>query len=199
MRPSLRITMRSAERHCLFLIMRDKHEGRADMTLDQREFGLQPLAQFQIQGTERFIEQQYTRLVDECAGDRDALGLAAGKLADRSLRERSQANQFQGLPRTGALFVLGHPGHPQPEGHVLQDIQMGKQRVGLEDGVDRAPVGRTFRHIVPADPDHSGGRLDKATDDVQRCRLPQPDGPSRQKNSPSLISRSTGCNATASP
>ena len=29
--------------------------------------------------------------------------------------------------------------------------------------------------------------------------LPQPDGPSRQKNSPSRMSRSRGCNATASP
>src|SRR3954447_2771673 len=69
------------EGHRLFLIVCDEHESCADMALDQGELGLQPLAQFEVQGTERFIEEQNAGFVDQRASNGDALRLAAGKLA----------------------------------------------------------------------------------------------------------------------
>src|SRR5690349_376369 len=94
------------EGHRLFLIMGHEHESRTDSPLDKSELGLKALAQLQIQRTQWLVEQQHARLVDQCASDRYALGLAAGKLADRTLGERSQANQIQGLHSPCALFIL---------------------------------------------------------------------------------------------
>ena len=128
-------------------------------------------AQFQIQRTKRLVEQQHLWLVHQRASDGNALCLSAGQLGDRTLGKRSQANEIQGFFCAPALFVLGHPGHPQAEAHVLDDIQMREQCVGLEDRVDRAPVGRKFGHIGAGDPHHAAGRFDESTDHVQRRRL----------------------------
>jgi hypothetical protein len=92
-------------------------------------------------------------------------------LADRTLGKCSQAHQFQGFRCPCALFALGHPGHPQAEAHVLDDIQMREQCVGLKDRVDRAPVGRKFGHIGAGDPHDAAGRFDESADHVQRRRL----------------------------
>ena len=77
--------------------MGDEDERRADMALDQRQLGLQALAQFQVQCAERLVEQQHAGLVDERASDGHPLRLAARQFADRTLGERSEADQLEGL------------------------------------------------------------------------------------------------------
>ncbi len=98
------------EGHRLFLIVGDEHESRADMALNQREFGLQPLAQFQIQGTERFIEQQHAGPVDQGAGDRDALSLSAGQLARPAGRRKFPGRPDRGLLGPGRVVHSWAPG-----------------------------------------------------------------------------------------
>ena len=65
---------------------------------------------------------------------------------------------------------------------------MGEERVVLEDGVDRALVGGRARHVAAAEQDPAGGRLLEAGESRSVVVLPQPDGPSSEKNSPSGIS-----------
>ena len=66
--------------HGLLLVVRDVHEGDPDVLLDPLELDLQLLAQAQVERAERLVEQQRARAVDQRAGERDALLLAAGEL-----------------------------------------------------------------------------------------------------------------------
>ena len=71
--------------------MRDVHEGDADLLLDALELELQLPAQAQVERAERLVEQQRPRPVDERAGERDALLLAAGELRRLALLEARSA------------------------------------------------------------------------------------------------------------
>ncbi len=124
--------------------MRDVHERDADVLLDALELDLQLLAQAQVERAERLVEQQRARAVDERAGERDALLLAAGQLGRLALAEVAELHELERLVRARADIVLGDLPPLEPEGDVLLDAQMREQRVGLEDGVDVALVRRVL-------------------------------------------------------
>src|SRR5690606_32749214 len=69
-----------AHRQRLFLVMRDEDERDADALLNGLEFHLHLLAQFQVEGAERLIEQQNFGMIDQSPGESDALSLSAGEL-----------------------------------------------------------------------------------------------------------------------
>ena len=56
-------------------------ERDPDLALDPLQLDLQALAQLQVERAERLVEQQHRGPVDERAGERDALLLAARELA----------------------------------------------------------------------------------------------------------------------
>jgi hypothetical protein len=59
------------------LVMGDVDERGTDPNLERLEFRLHRQAQLEIEGTQRFVQQQDGRLVDQRARDRDALLLPA--------------------------------------------------------------------------------------------------------------------------
>ena len=61
--------------------MGDVEEGDPDLALDLLQLDLHLLAQLQVERAERLVEQQHRRAVDERAGERHALHLAARELA----------------------------------------------------------------------------------------------------------------------
>src|ERR1700758_847306 len=66
------------EGHRFFLRMRNVHEGNAEFLLPALEFGTHLHAQERVERGERFVEQQAARLIQQRAGERDTLLLAAG-------------------------------------------------------------------------------------------------------------------------
>jgi hypothetical protein len=67
-----------------------------------------------------------------------------------------------------------------------------EQRIVLEHGVDVAPVGRHALGGLPEDLDMAPRSAARSPAISRRqVVLPEPDGPSMAKNSPSAISRST--------
>src|SRR4029079_14905758 len=66
---------------------------------------------------------------------------------------------------------LADPSLAQPEGDVLEHVQVREQRVALEHRVDRTPVGPNAGHVPAADADAPGGRILEAGDHPQRRRL----------------------------
>ena len=63
--------------------MRDVDERGADLAhfpLDADELDLLLLAKLEVERTQRLVEQQDARAVDERPGERDPLALSAGKL-----------------------------------------------------------------------------------------------------------------------
>ena len=69
-----------AHRQRLLLVVGDEDERDADLALDPLELELHLLAQLEVERAERLVEQQHVRLVDDRAGERDALALSAGEL-----------------------------------------------------------------------------------------------------------------------
>ena len=75
--------------------MGDVHERDPDVLLDPLELDLQLLAQAQVERAERLVEQQRARAVDQRAGERDALRLAAGELAGLALGQVAELHELQ--------------------------------------------------------------------------------------------------------
>ena len=154
---------RVGHRHGLLLVVRDVHEGDADVLLDALELDLELLAQAQVERAERLVEQQGARAVDERAGERDALLLAAGELAGLALAEVAELDQ---LERLGRRACGPRPCRPccrsSPKRDVALDAQVGEERVGLEDRVDVALVRRALRDVVAAEEDAAVGRAPRS-------------------------------------
>ena len=97
-------------RHGLLLVVRDVHERDADVLLDALELDLQLLAQAQVERAERLVEEQRARPVDERAGERHALLLAAGQLGRLALAEVAELDEVERLVRcalrTSSLLTL---------------------------------------------------------------------------------------------
>ena len=64
----------------LLLVVRDVDERDPDLLLDRLELDLHLLAELEVQGSERLVEEQHAGPVDERARERDALALAAREL-----------------------------------------------------------------------------------------------------------------------
>ncbi len=65
----------------LELIMGDVDEGRFELVLQLDQLDQHPFAQLEVKGCQGLIEKEDIGLVDDGAGKRDALLLAAGELA----------------------------------------------------------------------------------------------------------------------
>ena len=63
------------------------------------ELDLHLLAQLEVEGAERLVEEQHPGPVDERAGEGDALALAAGQLAGLAAVVALQADHPQGVLR----------------------------------------------------------------------------------------------------
>ncbi len=162
---------RVGHRHRFLLVVRDVDEGEPELALDELQLELHLLAELEVECAERLVEQQHLRAVHERSRKRDALLLPAGQLARLALVEPFEPDDAQDLSRAPLQVRLGHLLPPQPERDVLEDVQVGKKGIALENRVDLALVRRDPRHGLPADLDRPGVRLLEAADHPQRRRL----------------------------
>jgi hypothetical protein len=163
-------------RQSLALIMGDENEGDAERLLQRLEFLLHLLAQLEVERAQRLVEEQHPGAVDECPGQRDALALAAGELARPALAIFGQLHEFERAAGFSVARRLADPAHHQRVGDVVDDVQMRKQRIVLEDRVDVAPIGRNALRGLAEYLDMAGGRLVEAGDQPQAGRLARAGG-----------------------
>ncbi len=131
-------------RQRLLLIVRDVDERRLRLRLEVLQLELQLLAELQVEGAERLVEQQGRGPVDERAGQRDALLLAAGELAGLALLEVLEAHRPDRLLDALLRLLPADLLDLQPERDVVPHRHVREQRVGLEHHVHVAP-GRRAR------------------------------------------------------
>ena len=98
----------------------------------------------------RLVGDDQSRLVNERAGDRDALLLATGELTGVLLELAGEAHGLQRLGAPAADLPAGLAQHSQREGDVLVDGQPRKELEVLEDEADLAPVVRQVPPLHPA-------------------------------------------------
>ena len=87
----------------------------------------------------------------------------------------------------------------QTERDVLLDGEMRKERVALEDDVERPPLGRQPVISRPSSRTRPRSTVSRPARMRRSVVLPQPLGPSRLKKVPPGIVRSTSSRATTSP
>src|SRR5690348_10240163 len=148
---------RDAVAHCqrLLLVVRDVDECDADLLLDLFQLDLHLLAQLEVEGAERLVQEQHRRLVDHGAGERDALSLPAGKLVGAPVLKSGQSHHAQRAFDAPAAIGHRHVLDAQSVFDVLADAHVWEQGVVLEDGVGLARVGGEVGHIA-------AGQLDAA-------------------------------------
>ena len=168
-------------RQRLVLVVRDVDERRLRAGLDRLELALHLAAELEVQGAERLVEEQRRGTVDERAGERDALLLAAGELRRAALVEALEPHDPQRLAHAlGELSALD-AAHPRAEGHVLGDRHMREQRVGLEDHVHVAARRRDVGDVLAAQVTPAGlGSLEARRASAGSSDFPQPLGPGSQ-------------------
>ena len=148
--------------------MGDKDEGNAYFLLNVFQFPLHFLAQLEVQRTQRFIQQQNLRLIDQCAGDGNTLLLSAGHLVDTAFFKAAQTYQTQHTLDLLFNDVFGLFFQIQTKGNVVIDIEMGEQRVFLEYGVDLTLVRRQAGNILSVKQHLSVIRVQKSGNDTQQ-------------------------------
>ena len=80
-----------------FLVVGHENGRDADGALDLADRAPQLFANFGVEGAERLVEQQHSRLVRQRTGERDALLLTAGQLARQALVVTFERDELQQL------------------------------------------------------------------------------------------------------
>ena len=127
-----------AERHGFVLVVGDVDERGSKLALQRSKFGLEFLTQLEVEGTERFVEQEHARFINDCAGEGDALALAAGELAGFASGQRANAGKVEHAIDSGKDLGFGQGFHAETELDILPDVEVGEEGVVLEDGIDWA-------------------------------------------------------------
>ena len=151
----------------LLLVVGDVDEGDPDLALQGLELGLHLLAELEVEGAERLVEQQHLGLVDQRAGERDALALAAGELGRPAQAEAAERHQLEHRRRAPVALGPGHALDHQAVGDVVQHAHVREQGVVLEHRVDVAIVGRHAEHALPMERDLAPIRLLEPGDQAQ--------------------------------
>ena len=165
-------------------------EGDAHLLLDALELDLHILAELQVQGTQRLVQKQHLGPVHQSPGDGHPLLLAAGEGVGLAVLKALEADDLQHfhdplvdlllgnfyLPLSGGVIGVRPPLHPQAERNIFIDVQVRKQGVFLENGIDLPLIGRNVINPHTVEQDVSGRRSREAANDPQRGGLTAPAG-----------------------
>ena len=154
--------------------MGDHDGGDAELVLELLDLVAQADAHLGVQGAQRLVQQQQSRRCGQGAGQGDALLLAAGQLGGVLGALVRHADQLQQLVDAGGDVRLGHLAVLQAVGDVLEDREVGEQRVGLEDDAEIPFRRRQVRDIPARLLDAAVGLDVEPRDGAQQRRLAAP-------------------------
>ena len=160
-----------AQGQCLFLVVGDVDEGDAQLLVHLLQFHLHVLAHLEVQGGKGLVQQQHFGFVDDGSGNGYALLLPAGEGVHVAVLIVRHAHHAQGLLHllldggTGQLLQL------QPEGNVVEHVEVGEEGVLLEHGVHRTLVRRCLCDVLSGNGYHSFRSSLKACNEAQQCCL----------------------------
>ena len=131
-----------AQGQCFFLVVGHVDEGDTKGFVHFLQFHLHVLTHLQVEGCQGFVEQQHFGLVDDGAGDGNALLLAAGEGVYIAVFVIGHTYHLQGLFH----LLLDNCGRQlfklQAESDIVEYIQVREQRIFLKHGIDRAFMRR---------------------------------------------------------
>ena len=169
--------------------MGDEHERDPDLLLQRLELDPQLLADLGVERAERLVEQQHRGSQDERARERDALLLAARELRGRRARQAASSTSASASSTRRRTRPWRPLRRRRPKATLSNTSRCGKQGVVLEHRVDVAPVRRHGGDVDAVEQDLAAVGRSKPAIIRSVVVLPQPEGPSSEKNSPAWIER----------
>ena len=183
----------------LLLVVGHHHGGQSELALQFADLDAHLLAQLGVEIGQRLVEQQHVGPEHQRTGQRHALLLAAGQLPRQPVAEMIEPHQAQGLGDLRRHLGLRYLAHLEAEGDVLGHRHVRKQRVALEHEAGVALPGRQAGDVAFAEMHAPAVGSTKPATMRRVVVLPQPEGPSRTRNSPSATSSDTSSAALKSP
>ena len=185
----------AAEGHRLDLVVRDVDGRDAEPLVELRERRAHADAELRVEVRERLVEQEGLRLARDRAAHRDALALAAGELCGASLEQVFEPEELRHLFDPARDLRLRRLPRLEAVADVLAHRHVRVQGVGLEDHRDVAVLRRVV--VMSRPPIVMRPLVTRSSPAIMRrsVDLPQPEGPTRTRNSPSSISSETSSTA----
>ena len=121
-----------------------------------------------IQVGERLVKQEHLRLLHDGATDGDPLTLTTGERLGLSVQQRLETQDLGGAHHPLVDVLLVHLLELQTEGHVLVDVHVGIEGVGLEHHADVALYRRHVVHVATADGQLTAGDVFQTRDHPQQ-------------------------------
>ena len=152
----------------------DEEDGLLLLHPDALQLEVHVLAGHGVERPEGLVHQEHGRVVDEGAGDRDALLHATGQLPRIPALELAQADQGEQVHRRGHEALPAQALHVDGQEHVVEDGAPREEDRGLEDHADvpaRALDGGAAEGRAP------GGGRQQAGEDLEQGGLAAAGGP----------------------
>src|SRR6266851_2068865 len=148
------------------------------------------LARFAVQVSRGLIRQQNHRLIDEGAGDRATLLLAAGKLGGPVLSSRGQADALQRLSHARWAVSTRHFCQAQWQFDVFFQSHSGEKLEGLKHDANclvpmlcQVLAGHTCQVATEREDSPRGGPIESSYQ-IEQCGLTRSAGPEQRHEFP---------------
>ena len=124
------------------LVMGNINESNTNFVMNRIQLDKHVLAQFGVQRGKGFVQEKDARFVYQGPGNRHPLFLAAGKLIRLFVGMAFKLDKLEIVVYKGADFIFRRFFKAHGKSDVLENRQMRKKRVILENRIGRTFVGR---------------------------------------------------------
>ena len=173
-------------RQRLFLVVRHVDERGPEATVDVDQLDLHLLAKLEIEGAERFVEQQDLRLQHQRPSQGDALGLSAAQLLGIAVLVPGHLDQLEHTAHVLGDLRPGQMLHQQPKGDVLRHRLVREESPALKHHVDGPPVRGPVGDVLALQVDAAARRTPEACAGAQQGGLAAAAGPKQGEELPGL-------------
>ena len=162
------------------------YRGNAELPLDPFDGVAHLYPELGIQIGKRLVHQQHLRLNDNSPGQGHPLLLAAGEVGRHTVLQVVNFYDFQNVVDLLFDFLLGQFPVLQSEGHVVENVHVGKHGIVLKDHANIPLVGRNVVDYPIIDLKGAALNGIEADDHPQQCGLAAAGGSQQGEELPGL-------------
>ena len=164
----------------LDLVVGDEDRGHPEPLLQRLDLGAHGQPERRVEVRQRLVEQQELRLLDQRAGERHPLLLAARELARPPVQQLADMHEVGRRPHPADRLVARGLLEAQREADVVAHRHVRIERVGLEDDADVAVAGLDLVDEVAVEAQLAAARQVDAGQHEERRRLAAAGGPEQR-------------------
>ncbi len=128
-------------------------EGDAQSLVHLLQLQLHVLAHLQVEGSQWLVQEKNLRLVDDGAGDGDALLLSTRERVDVTIFVVAHVHHLQRTFHLRQYLLLRRMLEFEAEGDVVVHVEMWEQSIFLEHRIDVSLIRRKVGDVVAGDGD----------------------------------------------